>query len=157
MSRVPSKGVASPPPSHVTDAMDYVIAESKQFKARELQEKMKMLEQIMGEFKTQESFSLTDVSQIDKAIAESEQQIATAKESIAQAEKLKDDLKNLKFGLGDVAFHQEHGNVIIKGIELDRKHTTIKGYLIVGRKGEFRVEQNTLLPLNETTKVLYGR
>lgn len=157
MSRVPSKGVASPPPSHATDAMDYVIAESKQFKAKELQEKMKMLEQMMGEFKAEQSFSLTDVEQIDKVIEESEQSILKAKENIAQAEKLKEDLKNLKFSIGDVAFHQEYGNVIVKGIELDRKHTTIKGYLIVGRKGEFRVEQNTLLPLNETTKVLYGR
>lgn len=103
----------------------------------------------------EESLIILDEDIITKARKESERRIKVETEAIYKYELLKKQMSVIPFKIGDVAYHKEYGNVLIKGVSL--RELSINGYAIITTKGEYVVEQNEILPINDTTRTLYGK
>lgn len=143
--------------SHAMDAISYAVQEEKVFASAEAQRKFEQMQKIIEQMDFEEkSKVLTDVKQIEKAKEEARKAIEQHKKQIEECEALENELNNIPFSIGDVAFHKEHGNVIIKGYELAKDLKSFTGYVVVSKGGEYRVPKNSVLPYGETTKVLYG-
>lgn len=69
---------------------------------------------------------------------------------------VEDKIKDLPFQIGDAVFHKEYGNMIITGIDIIENTEELVRYITIGRMGEKIVPAKECLPVNETTKVLYG-
>jgi TolA-binding protein len=143
--------------SHAVDAISYAMQEEKILASTEAQRKYEQMQKIIEQMAFEEkSKVLTDVKQIEKAKEEARKAIEQHKKQIEECEALENELSSIPFSIGDVAFHKEYGNVIIKGYELSKDMKSFTGYAVVSKGGEFRVAKNTILPYSETTKVLYG-
>lgn len=95
-----------------------------------------------------------DVSQRLKELKDQKNLIEDQIQNLEQAEAF---LDSLAFKEGDVAFHKEHGNVLVKGVVLDEVILENTHYMIVSTKTQVKVPYKELLPVNNTTKTLYGK
>lgn len=95
-----------------------------------------------------------------------EQRLSRIKEEEAKLIDLKEKLKDLQFKVGDVAFHKDYGNVLVRQVlmkddySLGRDFTGVEGdfaYEIVTMEGPMVVPTSDLVPITEMTKALYGK
>jgi hypothetical protein len=153
-------GVAqAPSENHVLDSSRYVLAKAEMQKlAKEFAASHDQYQKrVMGKF-TSHPLIMQDESELSRAIQESENKIDQLQKEMDKYKFVAEEIKKMGFKIGDVAFHKEHGNVIVKGVALQAEgELFICGYAIICRKGEYVVEQNELVPISETTKILYGR
>lgn len=71
-------------------------------------------------------------------------------------QKAQEFLDTLEFREGDVAVHKEYGNVLVKAIEVDETNLENSKYVVVGIRQQTKVPYKDLMPLNDTTRTLYG-
>lgn len=79
---------------------------------------------------------------------------------IARLEQVKVLWNNLPFKEGDVAFHKEYGNILVKSIEYgttEDELEDIKYNVITCHKGTVKVSFREVIPITETTKLLYEK
>lgn len=78
---------------------------------------------------------------------------------IDRMNEVRDVYNKLPFGEGDVAFHTEYGNVIIKSIEYgptEDDFQDIKYNAITRNNGTVKKSYREFVPITEATKILYG-
>lgn len=96
---------------------------------------------------------------LDQRIADLEKK---KEEIIAKIQRMKDvrEVYNaLPFGEGDVAFHAEYGNVIIKSIEYGPAETDfedIKYNVVTAHQGTVKKSFREFVPITEATKILFA-
>lgn len=79
---------------------------------------------------------------------------------IERLKQLKEIWDNLPFKEGDVAFHKEYGNVLIKSViygTTEEELEDIKYSIITCKDGYKKASYNELIPISEATKVLYAK
>lgn len=76
---------------------------------------------------------------------------------IDQIEKSKEEYESLTFKSGDVAFHKQYGNVLIRGVTLNKINFEASRYSIVTQDIMVSVALDELVPISEATKVLFGK
>jgi fructose-specific phosphotransferase system component IIB len=155
----PSQGVAQAPQDHTMDAAKYMLhrSELEKLKQEFIAQKEMYETKTSGKF-PRHAVVLHDFDELVQAAKNAQQKIESLQKELTQYENLAEQIKEMKFKIGDVAYHKDYGNVVVKGVSIGNdKDAIVCGYAIVCRKGEYTVEQNELLPINETTKVLYGK
>ncbi len=160
----PGPAVASPRQSsgmvdHSMDAAKYMLhrSELEKLKQEFMAQKEEYAAKVNGKF-PRHSVVLNDFDELRQAAIAAKQKMDALQKELEQYETLAQQIQEMKFKIGDVAYHKDYGNVVIKGVAIGNdKDMIVCGYAILCRKGEYTVEQNELLPINETTKVLYGK
>lgn len=97
---------------------------------------------------------------LDERIADLEKKQIEIANKIARMKEIRQVWDSLPFKEGDVAFHPEHGNVIVRSIEYGSKDSDfedIKYVIVTSRAQTPRVSYKELVPITEATKVLYGK
>lgn len=130
------------------DATNYAIQEEKVFASTAAQCEFEQAQNIIKQkvFK-KESKILTDVKQIEKAKEEARKAIEQYRKQIEECEALENELNSIPFSIGDIAFHKEHGNVIIKGYELAKDLKSFTGYFVISKDGEYVVPKSSIIIL----------
>ncbi len=95
------------------------------------------------------------------------QRITDARNTLDMLEGAASQLDKLQLAEGEAAFHPDHGNVLLREYYLGdatrdedvrkEQHGKVMAKIVTLNHGITTVIASTLLPLNETTKVLYGK
>lgn len=96
---------------------------------------------------------------LDQRIADLERKKEEIIAKIARMKEVREIYEKLPFGEGDVAFHAEYGNVIIKSIEYgpaESDYEDIKYNAITMNSGTVKKSFKEFVPITEATKILYG-
>jgi len=96
---------------------------------------------------------------LDERIADLEKKRDEIIARIDRMRQVRDIYGQLPFGEGDVAFHAEYGNVIIKSIEYgptEDDFQDIKYNAVTLRNGTVKKSYKEFVPITEATKILYG-
>ena len=110
-----------------------------------------MLKKFIGDFAGYEQRS------ISQRIKDLNDSIVRAKDEIERLEKAQQFIDALPFKEGDAAHHKDYGNVLVKMIRCDESNFEKTVYDIVSTKGQATVNYKELIPINNATKILYGK
>lgn len=96
---------------------------------------------------------------IDERIKDLEAKAKDIADRISRLKEVKKIHKELPFKEGDVAFHAEYGNILVKSIQFGPPESDFEiKYIVVDMNAKTHtVEWKTLLPITEATKALYGK
>lgn len=97
---------------------------------------------------------------LDERIADLEKKQIEITNKIARMKEIREIWDKLPFKEGDVAFHPEHGNVIVRSIEYGSKDSDfedIKYVIVTSRAATVKVSYKDVIAISEATKVLYGK
>ena len=143
------------PKKHVNFGDDILVSKSRQemqdlVKAK--QEMEYLMRQAMG--MTEPIFTYQDLKE---HIQKTKQTIDDAQRQLEELYKIIEYVDALPFKEGDAAFHKDHGNVLVGGLVLN-KVIENSCYSITTKTGKrCNVPFDSLMPITEATKVLYGR
>lgn len=98
--------------------------------------------------------SYSDFEKITRPIKD---HIEVLQNQIEEIQKSKELYESLPFKSGDVAFHKTYGNVLIRGVTLNRTNFDDSKYSIVTQDITINVGIDELVPISEATKVLFGK
>lgn len=123
---------------------------------QDVEEMKKKIEEFTQQYSSikQMIFTVEEIQQAKKAVQD---QIRIKQDELTRYDEMLSFIDTLEFKEGDVAFHKDHGNVIVSGLTL---HEAVQDsqYVIVTKTGrKIAVATKDLLPISEATKVLYGK
>jgi len=102
------------------------------------------------------TISIRDLQEISKQKTTIKETMSALQKSLESYEQLESKIDSLLFKIGDAAFVKHLGNVVITGIDFDESNLNAVSYITIGTTGTRVVAAAEVLPINDTTKVLYG-
>jgi len=95
--------------------------------------------------------------ELHESIRALKSRIAAEQSELDKLNEVVDYIERLPFKEGDAVFHPEHGNVLISGIVLNSTMEN-SSYAIILKNGKrLYVPFNSVVPISEATKVLFGK
>lgn len=97
---------------------------------------------------------------LEESLIKIEQDITYHQDRKNRLSEILDIVKSLQFQEGDVAFHRNFGNILIKGahLNIDERKETAVNYSIITSKGIIQVVPlDSIVPISEATKILFGK
>lgn len=162
-NKMPISGVASPSKENKYAYLDeYVQIDQYKKMIEQQMQKKEYLKQANSIYTAQTApykkgygTVVRNMSEFSKYKNELLEEIEHRKNLIETANALQERAEQLPFKIGDAIFVKDIGNVIINGITLDDNSEFY--YETLGTSGTNFVKAVEALPINETTKVLYGK
>jgi hypothetical protein len=150
-----TSGIAGRQTTHAQDAMSYGISGSADMSKASFDELVKTLEESVLEKTNRKNADIDFIRQSKvKTILERDK----LQEKINWLETVEQTVTHLPFKAGDVAFHQELGNVLVEGVILSKfDDLGSLQYKIMNAKKSLVVNLNEIVPIGPTTKILYGK
>ena len=100
------------------------------------------------------------LTSVDQRIADVERKIKDLQSRLQRLKDCKQVYDSLPFGEGDVCFHKEHGNVLIRKIEFGQETDNFEDikYVIVTITGRaYPVSYKDVVAITPATKAIYGK
>lgn len=96
---------------------------------------------------------------LEQRIADLEKKKSEVENKIARMKEIKHVFDTLPFKEGDVAFHPDYGNVIIKAIQYGPAESDFEDikYNVVTLNGTVSKSYKEFVEISEATKVLFGK